>query len=637
VTRRLVMGTAGHIDHGKTALIKLLTGVDCDRLPEEKARGITIELGFAHLTLPSGDVVGVVDVPGHERFVRTMVAGAAGIDFALLVIAADEGVMPQTREHLAICRLLGIRHGLIALTKIDLVDGDTRELARAEAADFVAGTFLEGAPIVPVSAVTGEGQDDILAAIDRTARETTERSDSGIFRLPVDRVFTIKGFGVVATGACIGGRIAVGDEVDILPAGGRARVRGLQVHGEPVDSAGAGQRTAVNLQGVEVADVERGAVLATPGALEPTSMIDVDAELLSGAARALKRRALVRVHCGARETAARAVPLSAETLEPGGRGAMQLRLAAPLVALPGDRFVLRLPSPAATIGGGVVLHPRPRKHRAPYDETLADLATLRTGDLTARLVVFCRQAGRSGLPFARLPALLGVGEKTLRAECQKLLGAKRLVQVDAESERLVTAEIFAELKDDIVAFLTAFHRERPAEAGVNRAELLTQPAKGADPKAMSKALAVLVAEGRAALEGGLARLSDHAAHAGDELQKVVETVAEIARGAGLAAPTMKDLHDRIGDAKLLKTALDMLVQEKRLTRLGESLFCDAPALAEAERTIMDYLAAHGEIDAQGMKTLFHLSRKWAIPLSEYFDAKRITLRVGDKRVLRKRG
>ena len=637
MSRRLVMGTAGHIDHGKTSLIKLLTGVDCDRLPEEKARGITIELGFTHLTLPSGEVVGVVDVPGHERFVRTMVAGAAGIDFALLVIAADEGVMPQTREHLAICRLLGIRHGLVALTKIDMVDDEMRELATADASAFVAGAFLEGAPIAPVSSVTGEGKDDLLAAIARTAGAATERSDSGIFRLPVDRVFTIKGFGVVTTGTCIGGRIAVGDEVEILPAGRRARVRGLQVHGEPVDSAGAGQRTAVNLQGVEVADVERGAMLATPGALEPSAMLDVDAELLPDAARPLKRRALVRVHCGARETAARAVPMSAETLDRGGRGAVQLRLAAPLIALPGDRFVLRSPSPAATIGGGVVLHPHPRKHRAPYADALADLDTLRAGDLGARLLVFCRQAGRGGLTFARLPALLGVGDKALRAECQKLLGAKRLVQVDAENERMVTAEIFAELKADIVAFLTEFHRDRPAEAGVNRAELLTQPAKGADPKAMGKALAALVAESKAALEGGLARLAGHAAHAGDALQKVVERVVEIARAAGLAAPTLKDLQDQIGDAKLLKTALDMLVREQRLARLGDALFCDAAALADAERRLVDYLATHGEIDAQGMKTLFNLSRKWTIPLAEHFDAARLTLRVGDKRVLRKRG
>jgi selenocysteine-specific elongation factor len=477
----------------------------------------------------------------------------------------------------------------------------------------------------------------LLDAIAATARQSPQKSDSGIFRLPIDRVFTIKGFGTVVTGTCIGGKIAVGDEVEILPAGRRTRVRTLQVHGQSVPTAFAGQRTAVNLHGLEVADVDRGAMLAAPDALTPSWMLDVDIEMTRDAPRPLKRRSLVRVHGYTREVMARVVPLNGDTLEPGRGGKAQLRLTEPLVALPGDRFVLRSYSPMTTVGGGLVLNSQPRKHRAPFDDALADLEILRTGDLAARLGVFFRQAGRRGLELRRVAPLLGVGEKTLRDDYQKLLSQRRLVRIDAETESAVAAEAFEEIKRNLLDYLAAYHRDQPTEPGVSRAELLSRPAKGADAKVMGKALAALVGENQVALEGGLARRTGHVVAAGDRLQETLDRLFGLAQQAGVAALTYKEMRDQFEDRELFEQALVMLTRDKRLARVGDALYYEAGALVKAEAMLAGYLAEHGEIDAQGMKTLFDLSRKWTIPLGEYFDAKRVTLRVGDKRVLRRKG
>ena len=627
MSRRLVMGAAGHIDHGKTALIKLLTGVDCDRLPEEKARGITIELGFTHLALPSGVTVGVVDVPGHERFVRTMVAGAAGIDFVLLVVAADEAVMPQTREHLAICRLLGIPRGLVALTKIDLIDADLLALAREDVTALVAGTFLEGAPIVPVSNVTGEGKDALVAAIDRVAQAAVERPDSGIFRLPVDRVFTRHGFGTVVTGTAVGGRVSVGDELELLPERRTVRVRGLQVHGETVEAAAAGQRTAINLHGVAVEEVPRGTLLAAPDALTPTYLLDVELTLEPDAPRPITARTRARVHLFTREIPARVVPLDVAQIEPGARALAQLRLAAPATALPGDRFVLRSYSPPATIGGGVVLHALPVKHRRPFQQAVADLRVLQTGDLLARLEVHFRQAGRRGLDPARLGALLGVGARPLRDALGVLLSRRRIVRVDKDTDFAVDADALAQIRQDLIRLLDEHHRAQPTEPGLSRAELLDRAAKGAEPKVLHRALQDLLNDAQVVLEGGTARLATHAVTADETLRQVVDRVAALVREGGLAAPSRHELGEAIGDAKLVDQALAMLTRDGRVVRVGETLYYDRDALARAEQMLIDYLNQHDGIDAQGMKSLFGVSRKWTIPLAEHFDAARLTLRV----------
>ncbi|HPQ71393.1 MAG TPA: selenocysteine-specific translation elongation factor [bacterium] len=633
---RLVMGTAGHIDHGKTSLIRLLTGYDCDRLPEEKQRGITIELGFTHLDLPSGMTLGVVDVPGHERFVRTMVAGAGGIDFVLLVIAADEAVMPQTREHLAICRLLGIRSGLVALTKIDMVDEEIRALAVEDVRSLIADTFLAEAPIVPVSSLTGEGRDELLAALDAMAASVVPRSDSGIFRLPIDRVFTMRGFGTVVTGTTIAGKINVGDMVEILPSGRTCKVRGLQVHGKAADTAFAGQRTAINLQGVAIDEVQRGEMLATPGMLLPTQMLDVELHVERDAPRPVKRRSRVRLHSFTREVMAFAAPLSAEQIEPGKHGMVQLRLVEPVIALPGDHFVLRSYSPVTTVGGGTVLNSHPRKHRAPFKRALEDLEILFAGDLVERMAVQVRGTGRRGITPDHLAPLLGVAGKPLREAYQQLLSHRRIIRVDKDTDRAVDAETLREIMNDIVALLEADHRAHPSAPGLSRAELTAQALKGGEAKVLQRALGELTAEGRVVLEGGTARLASHSVTADEDLQTIRDAISASVRAAGMSAPTLKELQDVQGAGKLFDEALAMLLRAEEVVRIGGVLFFDAATLRRAQDELIAYLQEHGEIDAQGFKALFGLSRKWSIPLAEYFDGIKLTLRVGDKRVLRRK-
>ena len=377
--KRVVLGTAGHIDHGKTTLIKALTGVDCDRLKEEKERGITIELGFTSMALPSGSEISIVDVPGHEKFVHHMVAGATGLDLVALVIAADEGIMPQTREHLDICKLLRVKKGLVALTKIDLVEKDWLDLVKEEVHDFVKGTFLEGAAIVPLSSTTGEGLPAFLAEVDRLAQEVEERSPEGLFRLPIDRVFTIKGFGTVVTGTIISGTASIGDTLEVLPGGLEAKVRGIQAHGNSVESATAGLRAGINLQGLETGDIDRGNVLVLSQTLKPTAVLDVVFQLLPSAPRPLKHRTRIRLHLGTAEVLGRVIPLAREEVKPGGEAFMQIRLEKPIVALPGDHFVIRSYSPLLTIGGGEVLDAFPSRHKRLSQQVKEEMEILEKG------------------------------------------------------------------------------------------------------------------------------------------------------------------------------------------------------------------------------------------------------------------
>ncbi|MBI4839975.1 MAG: selenocysteine-specific translation elongation factor, partial [candidate division NC10 bacterium] len=391
--RHLIIGTAGHIDHGKTTLVKALTGIDTDRLKEEKERGISIELGFAFLRLPDGVQAGIVDVPGHERFVKTMLAGVGGIDLVILVIAADEGVMPQTREHLHICALLQVKRGLVALTKSDLVEAEWLEMVRADIVETLKGTFLDGCPVVPCSATTGQGLPELLQAIQDQAAAAEPKRTEGTVRLPVDRVFTIKGFGTVITGTLWSGTLAVGDEVAILPADLRSRVRRLQVHGQTVERAVAGQRTAVNLPGLEVSQIERGDVLCLPGTLHSSETFDATLSLLPDAPRPLVNRARIRFHLGTSERLARVVLLDREELQPGGQAYVHLRLETPSAALPADRYVIRSYSPAVTIGGGSILDPNPPRERRPRAKMIEHLRILEQGSPTDRLERLLLAAG----------------------------------------------------------------------------------------------------------------------------------------------------------------------------------------------------------------------------------------------------
>jgi len=633
--KHIVIGTAGHIDHGKTSLVKALTGIDTDRLKEEKERGITIELGFAHLDLAGGRM-GIVDVPGHERFVKNMLAGAAGIDLVMLIVAADEGVMPQTREHLAICRLLGVKTGLVALTKKDLVDPEWLDLVRQDVGEFVRGTFLEGRPVIPVSSATGEGLDELRAALQQAVEGAAEKSSRGIFRLPVDRVFTIKGFGVVVTGTLFSGSIRAGERVEAFPRGLEARVRGLEVHGAQVEEAPAGLRTAVNLQGVEKREILRGDVLGRPGELKPTYMLDVHLQHLPDAPRPLRTRGRVRFHAGTAEVMGRVALIGKDALEPGESAFAQLRLEAPVALLPRDRFVIRSYSPVVTIGGGEVLDVTPRKHRRLRASSQELLEGLREGNESERLRILLREAGPEGADVRGLTGRLTLTPEEIRAGIQAQAKAGALRVIDPEAGLALTAEHFAGVQGAIEGFLAAYHKANPLRPGAPREEVRGK-AGGATERVFDAALAGLVSGGKVREESALLRLASHKVQVGEELGKLKERIEGVFRAAGFQPPSLEEAMAAAGaGANAGRQALQVLVNEGVLVRMKEGLVFHRANLQEAQARLEGHLRGKKEITAAEFRDLLGITRKHAIPLLEYFDTARVTLRVGDKRVLRQR-
>jgi selenocysteine-specific elongation factor len=631
--KQIVLGTAGHIDHGKTTLVKALTGIETDRLKEEKARGITIELGFAHLDLPGGQRLGIVDVPGHEKFVKNMVAGAAGIDLVALVIAADEGVMPQTREHLDICKLLGVEHGLVVLTKIDMVEQEWLELVVEDVAEYVAGTFLEGAPIIPVSGVTGQGIEELKAALAELVERLQERPAHGPFRLPVDRVFTMKGFGTVITGTAIGGQISVGQEVSIYPKDFTAKVRGLQVHNDEVTTARRGQRTAVNLQGVEKSGVERGDVLATPGSLKPSLWLDLEIKALPEMARPLKHRAPIRLHTGSAEVLGRVMLLDRDELKPGGRALAQVRLEAPVAVMAGDRYVLRSYSPVHTIAGGVVLHPHPGRRKRNRPEVMADLKALESGEPRAKVAVHARLAGEAGITAAELGRLVSLAPKELDQLVGDMLSKQELVRFDKEGGRMIAAQVQRELLASAGELLAAYHQANPLKAGMPREEFKRRLLTSGDAKLFAHLMRKLESEGAVAAEKDLLRLPSHSVKLAGADKELRERIERAYADGGLAPPNLKDVGAG-ADPALVKEVLALLVGEGVLVKVKQDMYYHAPALEEIKARLTEFLQANQKIDAAGFKELTGLSRKYLIPLLEYFDAIRLTMRIGDERVLR---
>ncbi len=630
--RHVVVGTAGHIDHGKTSLVKALTGTDTDRLPEEKARGITIDLGFAFLEEPDGLTIEIVDVPGHERFIKNMLAGVGGIDVALLVIAADEGVMPQTREHLAICSLLQIQRGLVALTKTDLVEADWLELVREDVATLARGTFLEGGPIVPVSSRTGKGVDELRATLGELARAVPARGTDQLPRLPIDRVFTIKGFGTVVTGTLVAGRLRVDDRVEVFPAGLQAKVRGVQTHGRPVTEATAGQRTAVNLQGVERASVERGNVLGLAGTLVPSVLMDATLELLGEAPRPLKTRDRVRVHTGTSEIMARVLLLEAPELAPGRRAFARFRLEAPLVAQPGDRFVIRSYSPMVTIGGGTLLDIAPPRFKLKAPAHLAHLTVLAGGAPEAVVEEHIRHAGGGGVRVAALSGRVPFGPERLRALLGTLQGAGRVVAVDRDW--FVHPESQTRLRALVLAALEQFHRAFPLRPGMSREELRGR-AGAADERVFGQLLEALAAEGVVRTERDKVRLAAHEVRLSPDQQKTVDRLEQDFLGAAAAPPSPEEALARAGLTGDEEHELfQLLVEGRKLVRVKESLYFHAQALESIQAKLVAMLRERKEIGPADIKDLLGISRKYAIPLLEFFDARRVTTRVGERRVLR---
>jgi selenocysteine-specific elongation factor len=630
--KHVVVGTAGHIDHGKTSLVKALTGTDTDRLPEEKARGITIDLGFAFLEEPDGLTIEIVDVPGHERFVKNMLAGVGGIDLTMLVIAADEGVMPQTREHLAICQLLRIKSGLVALTKTDLAEPDWIELVRDDVRGVLDATFLRDCPIVPVSVRTGTGITDLRKALADLARSVPAKATDQNPRLPIDRVFTVRGFGTVVTGTLTTGSLSLEDRLEVYPRGVQSKVRGLQVHGKVVERATAGQRTAVNLQAVERAAIERGDVLAPPGALLPTVLADVTLELLGDAPRALKTRDRVRFHVGTQEVMARVLLVDRAQLEPGAASYGRFRLEAPIVALPGDRYVIRSYSPISTIGGGTLLDVAPPRFKRKAPALLAHLTLLETGTPAQVLEEHLKHAGAAGARAADLRARTPFGPERLRALLDELVKAGTIVAVDREW--YLHRDANDRLRSQTLALLEAFHAENPLRSGISREELRSR-AGNAQDRVFAQLLASLEAEDVVRSEKDQVRLASHTIRLTVEQQRVVSGVETEFRQAGAAPPSPEEALGKMGVKGSEKHELfQLLVSDRRLVRVRESLYFHAEALAAIQDKLIACLRQKKEVGPADVKDLLGISRKYAIPLMEYFDAQRVTVRQGERRVLR---
>ncbi|MEE9911871.1 MAG: selenocysteine-specific translation elongation factor [Deltaproteobacteria bacterium] len=635
--QHFVLGTAGHVDHGKTSLIKALTGTDTDRLKEEKERGITIELGFASLTLPSGSTLGIVDVPGHEKFIKHMVAGAAGIDLVLMVIAADEAVMPQTKEHLHICSLLGITTGLVALTKIDLVEKDWLELVRSDITDYLKGTFLSDAPIVPVSAVKGTGIQDLLTEIDKAVGRLREKADDGIFRLPVDRIFTMKGFGTVVTGTLISDRIKVGEDIQILPEDISARIRGIQVHNQPVEEAFSGQRTAINLQGIEKSTLERGNVLVRPQTVRPTQRLDVFFEYLAANTRKLKNRALVRLHTGTAEIMTRIVLIDADELSPGEKTFAQLILASEDVVVAGDHFVLRSYSPVTTIGGGRILDPQPGKHKRKNKKVLDELQILLNDALPERISVLLERAGFEGINSRALAFRSGAHVRKVREALEKLFSSHQAILLSSEDATSISIHLYTQLEDLIVKSLTAYHQKNPLQAGISKEELKAVLPAAVSVKLFNMVLAGLGKKEAVASDKDNVRLASHHVQLAGEEDALRQSLAAIYGQAGLAPPSLADVIDRYKDQKAkAQNIIKLMLKEGELIKINEDLCFARAALDQLREGYKAQLIRDGQATPSTFKDLTGLSRKYIIPLMEYFDTSKLTVRVGDHRILREK-
>jgi selenocysteine-specific elongation factor len=635
--KQIILGTAGHIDHGKTSLIKAVTGTNTDRLKEEQKRGITIELGFASLDLPGGQHLGIVDVPGHEKFVKNMVAGATGIDIVAMVIAADEGVMPQTREHMEICTLLGIRHGMVVLTKIDMVDEEWLELVTEDIREFTMGTFLEEAPVVAVSSATGEGIPGFIEQLDALCENVPVHTSTGLFRLPVDRVFSMKGFGTVITGSLISGRIGVGESIMIYPGTITSRVRGIQVHNQGRESAEAGMRTAINFQGLEKTAINRGDILARENTLVPSYMVDLEMHFLSSNKKPIKNRTQVRFHTGTSEIMGNLILLDREELAAGDTCVAQIRLDEPVSLVRDDRFVVRSYSPVRTIGGGKVINPIPVKHKRFHQDIVDALKSLAEADPEGIIDHQARMAGPAGVTFADLLLMTNLPAKALDATIASMLNSQTIVLVDKESRRYVHQETFDDLKQLSRTVLDAYHRKNPLKTGISKEELKSKFPHDAGGKLFTLVLNREIKDNGIVLEDDRVRLSNHEVSLQVDQQELKQQILDVYRQSGLTPPYFREIVKQLDvEPKPAKGVLELLVGEGALVKVKEDLYYDRPTLENLKQKLVDHIVAKGEISTPEFKDMTGASRKYVIPLIEHFDATNVTIRVGDIRKLRKR-
>lgn len=631
----VIMGTAGHIDHGKTTLIKALSGIDCDRLKDEKKRGITIELGFAYLDLPNGQRLGIVDVPGHEKFVKNMVAGAAGIDFVLLTVAADEGIMPQTREHLEICSLLGISQGIVAVTKTDTVDADLLELAVEELGDYLSKTFLKEAPIIPVSAHTGQGLEQLSASLQEMIASLQAKESSDLLRLPVDRVFTMRGHGTVITGTLISGKVRVGDGLTIYPEGPSTKVRSLQVHGHSVEEASMGQRTAVNLHGLEVEDIERGDVLARPETLFPSQIWDVEITMLSSSPKPLKHRKEIHFHHGSRETLARVYLFDGEQASPGDTILAQIHFSRPMVGVYGDRFVIRSFSPLRTIAGGTLLNPCGIKMRRSA-ANLEYLEALRDSEPQELIQTQLDFAGPKGLSLAMLQVMSNLSSKQLSRLLQDLGAKQKIFLFDRETVSYVSGTYVQQATEELLAFVQDYHRQNPMKSGVTRGMVASNWGRRLPQKLVHFLIERCLKDGRLVAEQEVLRLPEHSITLASDQTKLKEDLLAAYRQGGTQPPNLNDVLERFGvPKKEAQPVLQLLADEGKLVKLKDGLFYSAEALETIRNLVREHFRNNSQLSPTDFKELTGLSRKFSIPLLEQLDKEKLTMRVGDVRKLRK--
>lgn len=629
-----IVGTAGHIDHGKTALVKALTGLDVDTLAEEKRRGITIELGFAFMDVPGYDKEFLfIDVPGHEKLIKTMVAGASNLDIALLVIAADEGIKPQTVEHFEIIRLLEIPTGVVALTKADLVDGDRLQAVISEARELLAGSPLADAPIIPVSSATGQGVPEIRAALVEAAKQVPTRRDSGVFRMPIDRAFTMQGFGTVIAGTILAGQAKIGDKLEILPDGLLTRVRGIQVHAKGREESHIGIRTAINLQDIRKDQLRRGQTAVAPGSVTPTTRLDGQLHLLSSYGEDLKNRTRVRFHVGADEVIGRLVLLDCERLAPGQSAAAQFVLESPTVALPKDRYVIRTFSSMKTIGGGTILDANPPAHKRLDAATVDRLGKLKGGLADVVEQAFAK-SGAIALTAAEVAGGIGESEDDVTAAIQELLGEGRLVKV-SEKGAYLTAAVFLDLGEKLTGIIRDYYSKNPYRVYMPRPDVVSRFSKLADKQVCGALVESLVEEGTLRKLGTKVGIADRAPQWKPREAELAENVERMFLKAGYATPTEEEVCEalHIPPATFVNIMI-ALTDEWKLVRLAERVSISTKYLKSARDFVTGYIKEHGSITAPELRDELNVTRKYSVALLEYFDSIGLTRRIGDKRVLR---
>lgn len=634
--KRIVIGTAGHIDHGKTTLVKALTGRDTDRLKEEKMRGISIELGFAPFVLPGGQKAAIVDVPGHERFIRHMLAGAFGIDFVLLVIAADEGVMPQTREHLDIIQLLGIRRGIVVVTKKDMVDEDWLMLVEEEIREYLAGTVLAEAPLMAVSAVSGEGIPELMDKIGELAGQIEERSAFGYARLPIDRVFTMPGFGTVVTGTLWSGKILTGESLELLPPGKTVRVRTLQVHGEKVEEAVAGQRVAVNLQGLEVAEVKRGYLLASKGSLHPGYRVDARIHLLHSSPFRLKNWNRVRFHLGTDETMGRVVLLDRDELMPGEEGFVQIALEKPVVAAKNDLFVLRYYSPVHTIGGGSILEPNAPRQKRFREDVLNELALKEEGSRYDILLHVLESEAERVFALEELGKKSSIHIEALKEELRQMLDDEKVRDLDGKGSQYISSAGLSLLAERLGAVLADYHSRYPLRAGYPKEDMRSRYLKDVNPRHFNSLLKLLEAESGIKSQGGFLALPDFQPQPDEAAGQLIGRIIQMLEKAPFTPPSPDEIKAELGlndgDAGEI---FGYLYDKGQIIKASEGVVFAASAIDTARQRICGYFEHEKELGLGPARDLFDSSRKYMLPLMEYFDRTRLTKRLGDVRILMK--